>query len=100
MGRLEEELAAVGVVSALSADAQGVYDAAVALAESVDNIALNRDALSEANLVVSEIRSGVEAASTSAGANQAALGVAKPDVPGIEMSPSWIGCGTNSRVCQ
>ena len=73
LGRLEEELAAVGVVSALSADAQGVYDAAVALAESVDNIALNRDALSEANLVVSEIRSGVEAASTSAGANQAAL---------------------------
>ena len=75
LGRLEEELAAVGVVSALSADAQGVYDAAVALAESVDNIALNRDALSEANMVVSEIRSGVEAASTSAGANQAALGV-------------------------
>ena len=73
LGRLEEELAAVGAIPALSAGAQGVYDAAVDLAESVDNIALNRDALSEANMVASELRSGVEAASTSAGANQAAL---------------------------
>ena len=73
LGRLEEELAAVGAIPALSEGAQGVYDAAVDLAESVDNIALNRDALSEANMVASELRSGVEAASTSAGANQAAL---------------------------
>ena len=73
LGRLEEELAAVGAIPALSAGAQGVYDAAVDLAESVDNIALNRDALSEANMVASELRSGVEAASTGAGANQAAL---------------------------
>ena len=73
LGRLEEELASVGAIPALSEGAQGVYDAAVDLAESVDNIALNRDALSEANMVASELRSGVEAASTSAGANQAAL---------------------------
>ena len=75
LGRLETELAAVGAVPALSEDAQGVYDAAVDLAELVDHIALNRDALSEANTVASELRSRVEAASASAGANQAALAV-------------------------
>ena len=75
LGRLEAELAAVGAIPALSADAQGVYDAAVDLAEVVDLIALNRDALSEATTVASELRSRVEAASASAGANQAALAV-------------------------
>ena len=75
LGRLETELAAVGAVPALSEDAQGVYDAAVDLAELVDHIALNRDALSEANTVASELRFRVEAASASAGANQAALAV-------------------------
>ena len=75
LGRLETELAAVGAVPALSEDAQGVYDAAVDLAELVDHIALNRDALSEANTVALELRSRVEAASASAGANQAALAV-------------------------
>ena len=75
LGRLESELAAVGTVPALSADAQGVYDAAVDLAEAVDNIALNRGALSESHMVASELRSGVEAATGGAGANQAALGV-------------------------
>ena len=75
LGRLETELAAVGAVPALSEDAQGVYDAAVDLAELVDHIALNRDALSEANTVASELRSRVESASASAGANQAALAV-------------------------
>ena len=75
LGRLETELAAVGAVPALSEDAQDVYDAAVDLAELVDHIALNRDALSEANTVASELRSRVEAASASAGANQAALAV-------------------------
>ena len=75
LGRLETELAAVGAVPALSEDAQGVYDAAVDLAELVNHIALNRDALSEANTVASELRSRVEAASASAGANQAALAV-------------------------
>ena len=75
LGRLETELTAVGAVPALSEDAQGVYDAAVDLAELVDHIALNRDALSEANTVASELRSRVEAASASAGANQAALAV-------------------------
>ena len=75
LGRLETELAAVGAVPALSEDAQGVYDAAFDLVEVVDLIALNRDALSEANTVASELRSRVEAASASAGANQAALAV-------------------------
>ena len=75
LGRLEAELAAVGAVPALSEDAQGVYDAAVDLAEVVDHIVLNRDALSEVTTVASELRSRVEAASASAGANQAALAV-------------------------
>lgn len=75
LGRPETELAVVGTVPALSTDAQGVYDDAVELAEAVDNIDLNRDALSEANTVASELRSRVDAVSTSAGANQAALGV-------------------------
>ena len=73
LGRLETELAAVGAVPALSEDAQGVYDAAVDLAELVDHIALNRDSLSEANSTAAGLRSRVESASASAGANQAAL---------------------------
>ena len=73
LGRLETELAAVGAVPALSADAQGVYDAAVDLAELVNHIALNRDALMEANSTAAGLRSRVESASASAGANQAAL---------------------------
>ena len=71
--RLEADLGVVGAVPALKADAEGVYDAAFDLAEVVDALALNRDALSEANTVAAELRSRVEAASASAGANQAAL---------------------------
>ena len=73
--RLEADLGVVGAVPALKADAEGVYDAAFDLAEVVDALALNRDALSEANTVAAELRSRVEAASASTGANQAALGV-------------------------
>ena len=50
-----------------------MFDAAVDLVEVVDNVALNRNALLEANAVASELRSRVEAASTDSGANHAAL---------------------------
>ena len=73
LGRLETTLGVVGTVPALSSDAQAVYDAAVDLAEVVDNVALNRDALLEANGVASGLRSRVDAASSSTGANHAAL---------------------------
>ena len=75
LDRLESDLADVGAVLALSADAQGVYDAAVNLAEAVDNIALNRAALSDANSVASDLRARVVAASANDQANQAALAV-------------------------
>ena len=75
LDRLESDLADVGAVPALSADAQGVYDAAVNLAEAVDNIALNRAALSDANSVASDLRARVVAASANDQANQAALAV-------------------------
>ena len=75
LDRLESDLADVGAVAALSADAQGVYDAAVNLAEAVDNIALNRAALSDANSVASDLRARVVAASANDQANQAALAV-------------------------
>ena len=71
--RLEADLGVVGTVPALTADAEGVYDDAIDLAEVVDALALNRDALMEANSTAAGLRSRVESASASAGANQAAL---------------------------
>ena len=75
LGRMEEDLAVVGAVPALSTDSQAVYDAAVDLAEVVDNLALNRDALRESNDIAAGLRSSVEAASASPAANQGALAV-------------------------
>ena len=73
LGRLETELAVVGAVPALSADAQAVYDAAFDLAGVIDDLAVNRDALLEADATASDLRSRVESASAGAGANQSAL---------------------------
>ena len=71
--RLEADLGVVGTVPALTADAEGVYDDAIDLAEVVDALALNRDSLMEANSTAAGLRFRVESASASAGANQAAL---------------------------
>ena len=73
LGRLETELAVVGAVPALSADAQAVYDAAFDLAGVIDDLAVNRGALLEADATASDLRSRVESASAGAGANQSAL---------------------------
>ena len=73
LGRLETALGDVGVVPALGPDAQVVYDSAFELTRGIDDLALNRNALLEANAVASALRSRVEAASSSTGANHAAL---------------------------
>ena len=73
LGRLETELAVVGAVPALSADAQAVYDAAFDLAGVIDDLSVNSDALLEAKATASDLRSRVESASAGAGANQSAL---------------------------
>ena len=49
--RLEDALSVVSGVSALSADAQGVQDAAYELVAVIDELALNREAVLNANAV-------------------------------------------------
>ena len=44
---------------ALSSDSQAVYDAAFDLAEVVDNLALNREALRESSVTAAELRSSM-----------------------------------------
>lgn len=73
LGRLETALGAVRAVPALASDAQAVYDSAFELTRVIDDLALNRNTLVEANAVASGLRSRVEAASAADGANQAAL---------------------------
>ena len=75
LGRLETALGDVGAVPALASDAQAVYDSAFELTRVIDDLALNRSTLLEANAVASALRSSVEAASADTGANQAALAV-------------------------
>ena len=49
LGRLETALGAVGAVPALASDAQAVYDSAFELTRVIDDLALNRNTLLEAN---------------------------------------------------
>ncbi|MYD50140.1 MAG: HAMP domain-containing protein [Dehalococcoidia bacterium] len=73
LGRLETALGTVGAVPALASDAQEVYDSAFELTRVIDDLALNRNTLLEANAIASGLRSRVEAASADTRANQAAL---------------------------
>ena len=81
--RLEADLGVVGAVPALTADAEGVYDDAFDLAEVVDALALNRDALSEANTVASELRSPRGIGLSKRRGEPGRVGCAEPNVLGV-----------------
>ena len=71
--RLEKALSEVSGVQALSSDASEVNDAAHDLAEVIDNLALNRDALVDANGASDDLRVRLGELSSNAGSSQAAL---------------------------
>ena len=71
--RLEEALGEVSGVQALSSDASEVNDAAHDLAEVIDNLALSRDALVDANAASDDLRVRLGELSSNAGSSEAAL---------------------------
>ena len=71
--RLEKALSEVSGVQALSSDASEVNDAAHDLAEVIDNLALNRDALVDANAAAADLRVRLGELSSNAGSSEAAL---------------------------
>ena len=73
--RLEKALSEVSGVPALAADASAVNDAAHDLAEVIDNLALNRDALVDANAAAADLRVRLGELSYGAGPSEAALPV-------------------------
>ena len=75
LGRLEDALSVVSGVSQLSADAQGVQDAAHGLAVVIDELAVNRDALLEANAVALNLRGQVDSLRAGSGPSEAMLSV-------------------------
>ena len=73
--RLEKALSEVSGVRALASDASAVNDAAHDLAEVIDNLALNRDALIDANAAAADLRVRLGGLSSGAGPSEAALPV-------------------------
>ena len=72
---LENALSVVSGVSALSSDAQGVQDAAYDLVAVIDELALNRDALLDANAVAAQLRGQVAGLRVDSGQSEAMLSV-------------------------
>ena len=75
LARLEDALSVVSGVSAHSADAQGVQDAAYGLIGVIDELALNRVALLEANADASNLRDEVDRLRVGSGQSEAMLPV-------------------------
>ena len=75
LGRLENALSVVSGVSALSADAQGVQDAAYGLVAVIDELALNRAAVLDANAVAANLRDQVDRLRVGSGTSIAILSV-------------------------
>ena len=73
--RLEKALSEVSGVQALESDANSVNDAAHDLAGVIDNLALNRDALVNANAAAADLRVRLGELSYGAGPSEAALPV-------------------------
>ena len=73
--RLEDALSVVSGVSALSADAQGVQDAAYELVGVIDELALNREAVLNANAAASKLRDEVDRLRVGSGQSEAILSV-------------------------
>ena len=71
--RLEKALSEVSGVQALSPAASTVNDAAHDLGEVIDNLALNRDALMDANAAAADLRVRLGELSSGAGSSKAAL---------------------------
>ena len=71
--RLEKALSEVSGVQALSSDASAVNDAAHDLGEVIDNLALNRDGLMDANAAAADLRVRLGELSSGAGSSKAAL---------------------------
>ena len=71
--RLEKALSEVSGVQALSPAASPVNDAAHDLGEVIDNLALNRDALMDANAAAADLRVRLGELSSGAGSSKAAL---------------------------
>ena len=88
--RLEKALSEVSGVQALESDANSVNDAAHDLAGVIDNLALNRDALVNANAAAADLRVRLGELSSGAGPSEAALPVleralAADDEVGLEL---------------
>ena len=75
LGRLENALSVVSGVSALSADAQGVQDVAYGLVAVIDELALNRAAVLDANAVAANLRDQVDRLRVGSGTSIAILSV-------------------------
>ena len=75
--RLEEALTQAAAVQALALDARAVQDAAYAMAEVIDDLALNRDALSAVNKTAADLRVRLDELSPDAGPSDMALSVLK-----------------------
>ncbi len=75
LGRLENALSVVSGVSALSADAQGVQDVAYGLVAVIDELALNRAAVLDANAVAADLRDQVDRLRVGSGTSIAILSV-------------------------
>ena len=75
--RLEEALGQVTAVQALASDARAVQDAAYHMAEVIDDLALNRDALSAVNQTAADLRVRLDELSPDAGPSDMALSVLK-----------------------
>ncbi len=73
LDRLEKALSEVSGVQALSSDASAVNEAAHDLGEVIDNLALNRDALMDANAAAADLRVRLGELSSGAGSSKAAL---------------------------
>lgn len=75
LGRMESALSVAAGASDLSDDAQAVQDAAYGLTNIIDNLAVNREALAEANADVAESRQRLNATTAGDVASLEALSV-------------------------
>ena len=73
--RLETALGDVSSVEALASDARVVQDAAYDLAAVIDDLAVNRDALLDADSTAADLRARLERLSSNGGSSDAALSV-------------------------
>ena len=75
--RLEEALGRVIGVETLASDARAVQDAAYRMAEVIDNLALNRDALAAVSQTAGDLRVRLDELSPDAGPSEMALSILK-----------------------